>query len=155
MGVFQLYKEQKVNASLDEIWEFISSPKNLQKITPDYMGFQITNPALPENMYPGMIISYKVSPILGIKMNWVTEITHVSKGSYFVDEQRSGPYKMWHHEHWLEEIEGGVIMRDRVTYIPPLGILGKIANYIFIKKQLEDIFEFRKNKMNELFNSLS
>ena len=143
MAFYQLHKSQKVNCSLDEIWEFISSPKNLKEITPDYMGFNVTSKDTPESMYPGLIITYKVSPLLGIKVNWMTEITHVEHKSFFVDEQRVGPYKMWHHEHFVEEIEGGVIMRDIVTYQPPLGFLGAIMNSIVIKKKLEEIFDYR------------
>lgn len=90
-----------------------------------------------------MIITYKVSPLLGIKLNWVTEITHVKDKQYFVDEQRIGPYAMWHHEHKIEPIEGGVLMTDIITYQPPMGFLGVIANSLFIKKQLQDIFDYR------------
>ncbi|AEV32103.1 hypothetical protein Oweho_1097 [Owenweeksia hongkongensis DSM 17368] len=150
MGFFQLRTEQQVNASLGEVWDFISSPKNLKEITPDHMGFEITNQA-SDNMYPGMIISYKVSPILGIKMNWVTEITHVKDMEYFVDEQRIGPYTMWHHEHHLEENKHGVMMKDIVSYQPPFGILGNLANSLFIKKQLKEIFDYREEAVNRYF----
>ncbi|WP_417592002.1 SRPBCC family protein [Owenweeksia hongkongensis] len=150
MGFFQLRTEQQVNASLEEVWDFISSPKNLKEITPDHMGFEITNQA-SGNMYPGMIISYKVSPLLGIKMNWVTEITHVKDMEYFVDEQRIGPYTMWHHEHHLEENEHGVLMKDIVTYQPPFGKLGNLANSLFIKKQLKEIFDYREEAVNRYF----
>jgi ligand-binding SRPBCC domain-containing protein len=94
-------------------------------------------------MYPGMIITYKVSPLFGIKLNWMTEITHVKELEYFVDEQRIGPYSMWHHQHKIEAIEGGVLMTDIVTYQPPMGILGAMANTVLIKKQLQKIFDFR------------
>ena len=94
MAFYQFKKEQKVNTSMEDIWDFISSPRNLKEITPDYMGFNITSKDLPEKMYEGMIISYLVSPVFGIKTNWVTEITHVRDLQYFVDEQRIGPYRM-------------------------------------------------------------
>ena len=151
MAVFQFFKEQRIPASVDEVWDFISSPKNLSKITPDSMGFEITTPYLSDKMYPGMIITYKVSPMLNVKMTWVTEITHVKEKEYFVDEQREGPYKTWHHEHWVKPIEGGVMMEDLITYQPPMGIFGKAANDLFIRKKLEEIFEYRRLALIELF----
>lgn len=151
MGFYQLHKTQKIPATTDQVWDFISSPANLKKITPEYMGFNITSKMLSEKMYPGMIISYKVSPVLGIKMTWVTEITHVKEMEYFVDEQRIGPYSMWHHEHKIEPIEGGVLMTDIVSYKPPFGILGSIANSILIKKQLKEIFDYRTIAMEKMF----
>ena len=151
MAFFQLKKEQVVRASLNEVWDFISSPANLKEITPDHMGFDITSGGIPEKMYPGMIISYKVSPMLGIKLNWVTEITHVVHQNFFVDEQRIGPYKLWHHQHILEEKENGILMKDIVTYAPPFGVLGTMANQLFIKKQLEEIFDYRKKAVDRIF----
>ena len=136
---------------MDEVWDFISSPKNLKRITPDYMGFDITSHNPQDTMYPGMIISYKVSPVLGIKMRWVTEITHVREKDYFVDEQRVGPYAIWHHEHKIEPIEGGVLMTDIVSYKPPFGILGTLANGLFIRRQLNEIFKYRTTAMEEIF----
>ncbi len=136
---------------MEEVWDFISSPKNLKEITPDYMGFDITSEGLPEKMYQGMIISYKVSPLLGIKTNWVTEITHVRDLEYFVDEQRIGPYKIWHHQHFIEPIENGVLMRDIVTYQPPFGILGAMMNGIVIRKKLEEIFDYRTKAVEEKY----
>lgn len=154
MGFYQLHKTQKVPATPDEVWDFISSPANLKKITPKYMGFDIISELLPPEMYPGMIIIYKVSPFPGIKMTWVSEITHIKEKEYFVDEQRAGPYKMWHHEHKIEVIEGGVLMTDIVSYKPPLFFLGSIANSVFIKKQLEEIFEYRKKAFVEIFGEM-
>ncbi|PWJ43094.1 SRPBCC family protein [Sediminitomix flava] len=143
MAFYQFYREQKVNASIEQVWDFISSPRNLKEITPDYMGFDITSKMLREKMYPGMIISYKVSPLLGIKTDWVTEITHVKDFEFFVDEQRVGPYSMWHHQHHIEPIDGGVLMKDIVTYQPPMGFLGAIANSLFIESKLNEIFAYR------------
>lgn len=151
MGFYQLHETQKISATIDEVWDFISSPGNLEKITPAYMGFEITSKNMEGKMYPGMIISYKVSPLAGIKMNWVTEITNVEEKRYFVDEQRVGPYKMWHHEHKIEAIEDGVLMTDIVSYKPPLGFLGSIANALFIKKQLREIFDYRKIAVEKMF----
>lgn len=151
MSIYQLKQQQKVPTTLAKAWDFISSPRNLKRITPDYMGFEIITDDLPEKMYPGMIIAYKVSPVLGIKMTWVTEITHVEDQVFFVDEQRAGPYTIWHHEHKLEVIDGGVLMTDIVTYKPPLGILGRIANGIFIRKQIKEIFAYRDKAVIDIF----
>ena len=155
MGFYQLHTTQRIPAKIEQVWDFISSPANLKKITPEYMGFHITSKLLSQKMYPGMIISYKVSPVFGIKMTWVTEITHVKEMEYFVDEQRIGPYSMWHHEHKIEPIEGGVLMTDIVSYKPPFGILGSIANSILIKKQLKEIFDFRKEAVEKIFGIFS
>lgn len=152
MPVYQLHKTQHLRTSVDEIWDFISSPRNLKEITPDYMGFEITSHLQDEKMYPGMIVSYKVKPILGIPMTWVTEITQVKHKQYFVDEQRVGPYSMWHHEHILEEKDGGVLMTDIITYQPPLGFIGGIAKKLFIGKQLEGIFNYRRQILEERYN---
>ena len=151
MAFYQLFKTQIVNGSIEDVWDFISSPKNLKKITPDYMGFEITSGNFSERMYPGMIISYIVKPVLGIKMLWVTEITHIEEMRYFVDEQRIGPYSMWHHQHFIEPSGQGILMTDIVSYSPPFGFLGALANRIFIGKQLESIFRYRENKLKELF----
>lgn len=143
---------QFVPARLDEVWDFFSSPANLSKITPPGMGFIITSPPQP-GMYPGMFISYKVSPFLGIKLNWVTEITHVREKLFFVDEQRRGPYSIWHHEHHFREVEGGVEMHDILHYQVPLGILGTLADHLFVKNKVRGIFSFREKRIRELFPS--
>jgi ligand-binding SRPBCC domain-containing protein len=144
MPFYQFSKEQKLNASLDEVWDFISSPANLKQITPSYMGFDISSPNLAEKMYAGMMISYVVRPLFGIKTKWLTEITHVKDKSYFVDEQRFGPYVIWHHQHFIEPTDTGVLMNDIITYQPPFGVLGAIANTLIIQNKLEEIFEFRR-----------
>lgn len=151
MGVYQFKRQQFFDQSIDELWDFISNPQNLKKITPDYMGFDITSGDLPDEMYEGMIITYKVSPFFGIKTTWVTEITHIKYKKYFVDEQRVGPYKIWHHQHFLEPTENGTMMSDIVTYQPPYGWLGAIANQIVIKRKLAEIFDYRFRRLNEVF----
>jgi len=151
MAFYQFIRTQKLPVTTSEIWDFISSPLNLREITPPYMGFSVTGISGNGKMYEGMIISYKVSPVAGIKTNWVTEITHVKEGVYFVDEQRVGPYSMWHHEHRIEPIDGGVLMTDIVTYQPPLGIFGALANGLFIKKQLQHIFDYRCKALEKRF----
>ncbi len=151
MAIYQLIKTQKLPSTITEIWDFISAPINLKEITPKHMGFIVTSNTGTEKMYPGMIITYKVSPLLGIKLNWMTEITHVRDYEYFVDEQRAGPYKLWHHQHKIEPIEGGVLMTDIVTYKPTLGLLGAIANSLLIKKQLQQIFDYRTIALEKRF----
>lgn len=151
MATFRLETTQLVNASLAEVWDFISSPKNLKHITPEHMGFDIITPNLPEKMYPGMVIEYIVKPVLGIPMHWLTEITHVQDHTYFVDEQRSGPYSLWHHQHHIKETPEGILMTDIVHYIPPMGFLGSIANAVFIKNQLKQIFDFRTVAVEKRF----
>jgi len=151
MAFYQLIKTQKLPVSINEVWEFISSPANLKEITPQHMGFVLNSNNGNMKMYPGMIIIYKVSPLFGIKLNWVTEITHVKDFEYFVDEQRIGPYSMWHHQHKIEQIEGGVLMTDIVTYQPPFGILGAIANSVLIKNQLQQIFDYRTVALEKRF----
>jgi len=152
MAFFQFYNQQKVNASIDEIWDFISSPKNLKEITPDYMGFDIMKSQQPtEKMYEGMIIGYKVSPLFGIKTTWVTEITCVRDKKYFIDEQRIGPYAMWHHQHIIEPIENGVLMTDIVSYQPPFGFIGAIANKIVIRSKINEIFKYRTKALEKKY----
>ena len=151
MALFQLQEKQLIPTTLDEAWDFISSPKNLKEITPKYMGFKVTSSNLPEKMYAGMIITYRVRPLLGIPMTWVTEITQIFEKKYFVDEQRVGPYAMWHHQHIIEEVDGGVMMTDIVSYKPPLGFLGSIANWLFIRRQLKGIFSYRKVALEKRF----
>ncbi len=155
MAFYQLIKTQKLPATISEIWEFIAAPANLKEITPEHMGFVVTSNTGPEKMYEGMIITYKVSPMLGIKLDWMTEITHVKEKEYFVDEQRIGPYAMWHHQHKIEAIEGGVLMTDIVTYQPPMGFLGAIANTLFIKNQLKQIFDYRTIALEKRFGKFN
>lgn len=151
-GVYTLEVSQFLKIDMNEAWKFFSSPENLATITPPEMGFVITS-GQPEKMFPGQIITYKVSPFPGFVTNWVTEITHVLAGSYFVDEQRFGPYQMWHHIHRFEEKQSGVLMTDQVSYKLPFGFIGRIAHGLFVKAQLKRIFEFREQKLDELFNT--
>lgn len=151
MAFYQFIQEQSFNRSVDELWDFISSPANLKEITPDYMGFEVITPDLPEKMYAGMVIGYRVSPMLGINMNWLTEITQVKEPEFFIDEQRIGPYAMWHHQHHLAPLENGVYMKDIITYQPPLGFLGAMANGLIINRKLKEIFSYRKNILEKRF----
>jgi len=151
MAAHSIKTVQKIPISLDKAWDFFSNPANLKAITPDNMGFNIVSEHHGEKMYPGQIIEYTVKPVLGIPMYWMTEITHVAEKKFFVDEQRFGPYSMWHHQHHFKEIPGGVEMTDIVHYKNPLGFIGRLANTLFVKKQLNTIFNFRIQKVNDLF----
>lgn len=153
MKLYQLHAKQALPISKKEAWEFLSNPRNLKTITPKHMGFDILSGA-DKNMYPGQIIQYTVKPFPMLSTTWVTEITHVRDGDYFVDEQRFGPYALWHHKHFLKEIPGGVEMEDVVDYKIPFGFLGSLAQTLFIKKQLETIFLFRERKLNEIFGKV-
>ncbi|MFY0624664.1 MAG: SRPBCC family protein [Reichenbachiella sp.] len=150
MAFYQFKTEQVLPAEMNEVWKFISSPANLKKITPSYMGFNITS-EVPKAMYQGLIVTYKVTPLLGIKTDWMTEITHIKEGEYFVDEQRVGPYSLWHHQHHLEPIKEGVLMKDIITYAPPMWLLGILANKLIIKRKLKEIFEFRRQALVQEF----
>jgi ligand-binding SRPBCC domain-containing protein len=142
-GIYLLEASQYLNISMEEAWQFFSSPDNLSLITPSRMGFRITS-GTPAVMYPGQIITYRVSPFWGFTTNWVTEITHVSPSRLFVDEQRLGPYRLWHHEHHFEKKDKGILMTDRVYYRLPFGFLGQIVHALFVRRQLKKIFLFRE-----------
>tara|TARA_B100001093_G_C26784887_1_gene996216 strand:- start:1149 stop:1625 length:477 start_codon:yes stop_codon:yes gene_type:complete len=148
---YQLKREQFIHTDIETLWNFVSSPSNLKRITPQSMCIKITTSNAAEIIYPGMIITYKIYPILNIPLNWITEITQIKTLRFFVDEQRMGPYKMWHHQHIFKEQDGGVLMKDIVTYIPPFGIFGDILNSLFIKKQLNSIFAYRFKAMDNFF----
>ena len=152
--VYSFKTVQKIPIGLDKAWDFFSSPANLQEITPGNLGFKIISKHHGDKMYAGQVIEYQVSPVLGIPLYWMTEITHVEDRKYFVDEQRYGPYSMWHHQHHFKMIEGGVEMTDIVHYKLPLWFLGDMANSLFVKKQLQQIFDHRFKKVEELFGNV-
>ncbi len=136
--------------TLQKAWDFFSKPANLKDITPANMGFIIRSRYHGEQMYPGQIIEYTVKPLLGIPFYWMTEITHVAEGKYFIDEQRFGPYSLWHHQHHFKQIPGGVEMTDIVHYKIPFWFLGDIANALLVRNELKKIFDFRRQKVEEL-----
>lgn len=154
MKIYTLHKKQQLPISLDEAWEFFSNPKNLNTITPDSMKFT-TISGDDRRMFAGQIIQYTVTPLLGIKMKWVTEITHVVPKEYFVDEQRFGPYSLWHHKHFFKEIPGGVEMEDIINYKLPMGIIGEMAHPFLVKPKLKEIFDYRRHKLIELFGEFN
>lgn len=151
MKVYHLETVQFLPISMETAWDFFSSPKNLQKITPKDLDFKILDDFRDEKMYPGQIINYIVKPILGIPMRWTTEIKHVEYQKFFVDEQRFGPYSFWHHKHFFKVVPGGVEMRDMVHYALPLGVLGQFAHWLFVRKMLKGIFEFRFKTLEDYF----
>ena len=142
---------QLIKISMDEAWDFFSSPANLQKITPEKLGFKIVSKHHGEKMYAGQIIEYYVKPLFGIPLYWMTEITHVVDKKYFIDEQRFGPYTMWHHQHHFKETPEGIEMTDIVHYKLPFGILGELAHSLFVKKQLKGIFDYRFKVVEDLW----
>jgi len=150
MKIFTLHAKQSLPITVDEAWNFLSDPNNLKVITPDFMGFHIQSGA-DRLMYAGQIVEYIVTPIFGIKTRWITEITHLVEKEYFVDEQRFGPYALWHHKHFIKQIDGGVEMEDLLHYKLPLGFLGPWIHSLLVKPKLDEIFEYRKNKLVELF----
>jgi len=154
MVVMQVKKkewQQFISRPLEEVWAYFSRPENLDNITPDDMGFEILTDIENVPMYQGMLIQYKVSPIGNIKMNWVTEIKHVTEGKYFIDEQRFGPYALWHHQHHFEEKEGGTLMTDLLHYKVPYGFIGTIADALFVDSRIEEIFNYRIKAVEEIF----
>ena len=153
LKIYRLHSKQNLPISLEKAWDFLSDPRNLKTITPDYMSFDILSGA-DRPMYAGQLIQYIVTPILGIKTKWVSEITHVEHMKYFVDEQRYGPYALWHHKHFINEIEGGVEMEDIIDYKVPLGFIGRLFHPILVKPKLKEIFGYRKQKLTELFGSM-
>ncbi|MGV3610516.1 MAG: SRPBCC family protein [Fluviicola sp.] len=152
--MYQLKRTQFIKADLETCWEYFSSPANLHVITPDYVDFRVHS-SVPDQMYEGLIIHYTIRPIFRIPLKWISEIRTIRDQDYFVDEQRKGPYKMWHHEHHFKEVEGGVEMTDLIHYSLPLGFIGKFVHWLFVRKQLESIFDYRIRKVDELFNDTS
>ncbi|MEH3112701.1 SRPBCC family protein [Pedobacter terrae] len=155
MKTYRLEFTQKLPIDLNSAWDFFSSPMNLAEITPKNMAFDVTSPNMTNTkMYPGLVITYKVSPLFGIKLSWVTEITHVKDKEYFIDEQRFGPFAFWHHQHHFEKIEGGILMRDILHYSIGWGPIGIVANSMIVKNRINEIFKFRYQKVEELFGKL-
>ena len=152
MKTYCCQTETLIPATLDETWDFFTSPLNLAKITPPEMGFVVTSDyKANDKVYAGMIITYKITPLLGIKINWMTEITHVKEKEYFIDEQRFGPYALWHHQHHFKEVDGGVLMTDILNYAIPYGFIGRIANSLIVAKKVQSIFEFREKAIERVF----
>lgn len=134
------------------MWDFFSRPQNLNDMTPNDLKFKITTKNLPQRTYQGQIITYTIELFPMISNYWVTEITLVKPNQLFIDEQRFGPYKMWHHEHHFQELtDGSVEMIDRITYKLPFGFLGRLLASTLIKKRLKAIFEYRYQYCERVF----
>ena len=151
MKVYTLRTETSLPCSLEEAWEFFSTPLNLNRITPPDMSFEILSDLEGVKMYPGMVIHYKVRPLMNIPLRWTTEITHCVEGKFFVDEQRFGPYAFWHHQHHFEAVAGGVKMTDIVNYAIGFGPIGALANAVYVENRLKEIFAFREKAVAEIF----
>jgi len=149
--MYQLKRTQFVKTDMKTCWDFFSSPKNLSLITPPNMGF-VVKTDVPEKMYEGLMIAYIVKPVAGIPMQWITEIKAVKEHQFFIDEQRKGPYAIWHHEHHFKEVEGGIEMTDIVSYLLPLGFLGRLVHPFLVKPKLDQIFNYRFKKVEDIFN---
>jgi ligand-binding SRPBCC domain-containing protein len=149
-----LQSVQRLPIDIEAAWDFFSSPRNLKTITPPFMGFDITSDFIDEKMYAGMIITYKVSPLFNIPLNWVTEITHVREPWFFVDDQRKGPFRIWHHRHFFREIPQGIEMTDIVYYDVGLWLPGRMVENLIVQKRVEGIFNFRFLKLEEMFGKI-
>ena len=151
MKIYRLSTEQQLPVTLKEAWKFFTDARNLERITPPDMSFKVLSDVGDGRVYPGMIINYIVKPMLNIPIRWTTEISYVEEEKYFVDEQRFGPYAFWHHKHFFEENENGVLMKDIVDYALPLGFLGRMMQPIMVEPRLQQIFDYRFEKMKEIF----
>lgn len=151
MKIYHLRRTQTLPISLDEAWQFFSSPRNLAAITPPHMRFKILHVSGQPGIYAGQIICYRLFVLPFVPMRWTTEITHVSEPNYFVDVQLFGPYSLWHHQHFFKEVPGGVEVIDEVSYAIPLGILGRLANHFFVRHELNRIFDFRFKTLATMF----
>ena len=152
-SVYVLKRVQRLPIAIEQAWSFFSHPQNLFELTPPALNLKFTDELFGEAMYPGQVITYNVKPLLGIPLFWMTEITHIDKPHFFVDEQRRGPYSLWHHEHHFKQIAGGAEMTDLVHYALPLGVLGRFAHALLVKKQLQQIFDYRYQKIEQLFGA--
>lgn len=152
MKLYRLEQEQFLPISIERAWEFFSTPSNLDAITPDDLGFRITSP-VDGSMYEGQIVTYKVKLAPLVWVPWVTEIKCVEEGSSFIDEQRFGPYKFWHHRHAFQAVDGGVRMTDLVHYGLPMGPFGALAHAVFVRRKLEWIFGSRRRILEQMFGN--
>ena len=153
MDLDRLYKKQFLPITLDEAWDFFSTPYNLNEITPPEMSFEFVSPQ-QDSTYAGQLIQYRIKPVLNIPMSWVTEITQCVDKKYFIDEQRFGPYAFWHHQHHFTEVPGGVEMVDELHWGLPMGWLGKLVAGRWVRKQVQHIFEYREQKLSEILEKI-
>jgi ligand-binding SRPBCC domain-containing protein len=154
MKLYRLQHTQFLSIQLHDAWRFFSDPYNLQRITPPWLDFSITS-EISEKMYAGMIIIYRIKIMFGLPTNWITEITHVQEPIFFVDEQRFGPYRFWHYQHIFKETVKGIEMQDIVHYALPFGIIGQLINQLLIQNKINEIFNFRRQALDQIFNNLA
>ncbi len=152
MPIHKFHTEQLLNVSIEEAWDFFSSPGNLPKITPSDLDFKIITQLERQSIFPGMHIEYRVKPLLGIPVKWITIINDVVVPHHFTDKQLKGPYKLWLHSHTFTETEDGILMTDDVYYQLPFGIIGEIAHRLFVRKRIEEIFSYRYKVLEKIFN---
>lgn len=153
MSIHRFESSQHLRTSPEEAWAFFATPRNLAAITPPNMRFELTS-VPPARMYPGLVITYRLRPFGGIPVTWVTEITHIEEPHRFVDEQRVGPYRMWHHEHTFVPVPGGVGARDLVYYVLPGGPLGALLNRWLVGPRVRAIFEHRRRVLAARFGEV-
>lgn len=153
MAPHSLKMVQKIPAGIGEVWELFSSPGNILKLTPEYMALRIISGGGYPVIFAGQIIAYTVKPLWGMPIHWVTEIKEVYPGKFFMDAQKKGPFRFWEHQHYFKEIDGGVEMTDRLRYQNPLGMLGKMANTLLVKKRLRQLFEYRYRQVETIFGT--
>ena len=151
MKVYKLKFKQVINSSLDDVFGFFSNPENLSKITPEKLGFNILTPT-PIKMKEGQLIDYSIK-LLGKKIRWRTMITEYIPKVKFVDQQLKGPYSMWHHTHEFKDVDGKVEMTDEIYYVMPFGILGRLVNFLFVSRDLNNIFKHRVEIINKIFDT--
>jgi ligand-binding SRPBCC domain-containing protein len=155
MAVYSIERVQCIPASLEKVWDFFADPARLSSITPPSMQFQVISRDRGDRIYAGQIIEYRLRPLPWLRVCWMTEITHVKQGVYFVDEQRRGPYSLWHHQHHFRDTQRGVEMTDIVHYEIPFGFIGSWVNGLFVKRQLKEIFRYRFERVEEIFGRCS
>jgi ligand-binding SRPBCC domain-containing protein len=152
--IYTLHREQVISAPAERVWAYFATPRNLNEMTPPDMAFEFVHGG-NEPMYPGQVIAYKVAILPGVRVRWLTQITHLEPGQRFIDEQRTGPYRLWIHEHNFEPLPNGVRMTDHVTYALPFSLLGDLTHALYIRRRLAQIFDYRRDKVDALFVSPS
>jgi ligand-binding SRPBCC domain-containing protein len=151
MKLHQIHRKQMIPISIFEAWEFFSNPENLSTITPSWLNLTLISD-IPRGMHSGMIISYRITPIVRVPTIWISEITHVNRPTYFVDEQRLGPFRFWHHQHVFKEVGRNVEIQDIVHYAMPLGPIGEMMYSISVRKKVDSIFDFRQKALERILS---
>jgi ligand-binding SRPBCC domain-containing protein len=149
MKLHRIHRRQVIPISIIEAWKFFSNPVNLSRITPPWLNLTVISD-IPRSMHSGMIISYRITPLIRVPTLWISEITHVNMPTYFVDEQRLGPFRFWHHQHLFKEVGRNVEMQDLVNYVMPLGPIGEMVHTISMRKKVEAIFDFRQKALERI-----